>query len=331
MVRSLAVSGCAAVIVAIGLASPAGAAALNRAFVSGHGVDAAGCGPPASPCRTFQYVHDNIVAANGEIDVLDAAGYGLLTITKAISIVNDGAGTAGIQAPNEGQTAITINAGSYDSVSLRGLTLDGMTGSGHGIIVNSAGFLSIANCVVRNFWGSAPGGGIFVVPSVGTLVLTITDTVVADNVNGGIMILPYGSANLNGMIKRSTITGNFGFGVLVSSRGVFGKGPTTGNVDVTIVDTAATRNNGLANFMVESNVGPTSAWMFLDHVSATDGTTGVAAANGGVARLTKSTITRNNTGVYFAGGTVESFQDNAIIGNFADFGQFGAMTPVGLK
>ena len=32
-----------------------------------------------------------------EIDVLDPAGYGALTITKAISIVNDGAGTAGVR------------------------------------------------------------------------------------------------------------------------------------------------------------------------------------------------------------------------------------------
>jgi hypothetical protein len=55
----------------------------SRAWVSGHGVDQAGCGSPASPCRTLQYAHDNIVVAAGEIDVLDPAGYGPITITKA--------------------------------------------------------------------------------------------------------------------------------------------------------------------------------------------------------------------------------------------------------
>ncbi|WP_158818603.1 hypothetical protein [Methylocapsa sp. S129] len=77
-------------------ASSAWAQSLNRAWVSGHGADAAGCGAPASPCRSLQYVHDNIIAAGGEIDILDPAGYGAITITKALSIVNDGVGTAGV-------------------------------------------------------------------------------------------------------------------------------------------------------------------------------------------------------------------------------------------
>jgi hypothetical protein len=87
---------CIALLVA-GLAASAHALS-NRAWVSGHGTDAAGCGSIASPCRTLQYVHDNIIAAGGEIDILDPAGYGTITITKALSIINDGAGTAGVQS-----------------------------------------------------------------------------------------------------------------------------------------------------------------------------------------------------------------------------------------
>jgi hypothetical protein len=58
-------------LAALGLAAPAEAALLNRAWVSGHGTDAAGCGAAGSPCRTFQYTHDNIVAYGGEIDIME--------------------------------------------------------------------------------------------------------------------------------------------------------------------------------------------------------------------------------------------------------------------
>src|SRR5579883_3053822 len=111
----------------------------NRAWVSGHGVDQASCGSPASPCRTFQYTHDNVIAPGGEIDVLDPAGYGAVTITKALSIVNDGVGTAGVQQGTTGATAITINAGSTDTVTLRGLDIDGLGAGQSGISVQTAG------------------------------------------------------------------------------------------------------------------------------------------------------------------------------------------------
>src|SRR5262245_29194111 len=86
-----------------------------RVFVAAQGSDANPC-TFALPCRTFQRGHD-VVAAGGEIDVLDPAGYGALTITKAISI--QGHDFAGITVPSG--TGITINAGATDKISLRGL------------------------------------------------------------------------------------------------------------------------------------------------------------------------------------------------------------------
>ena len=59
-------------------------AQAQRVFVSATGSDGNPCSF-ASPCRTFQHAHD-VASANGEIDVLDPAGYGAVTITKAISI-----------------------------------------------------------------------------------------------------------------------------------------------------------------------------------------------------------------------------------------------------
>src|SRR5471032_1373868 len=124
-------------------------AASSRAWVSGHGVDQAGCGAPTAPCRSLQYAHNNAVNAGGEIDILDPAGYGAITITKSISIVNDGVGTAGVQATSG--NAITINAGAGDAVYLRGLNLDGAKAGTNGVVFNTGGALTIVGCVVRHF------------------------------------------------------------------------------------------------------------------------------------------------------------------------------------
>src|SRR5476649_937739 len=143
-----------ALLVSVAIASPSAAATVNRAWVSGHGADAAGCGAPTAPCRSLQYAHDNIVASGGEIDILDPAGYGAITITKAISIVNDGVWTAGVQQPTSGQSAISVNAGPGDRVFLRGLNIDGVNLSAqNGIDLASGGGLIVDHCVVRHFFG----------------------------------------------------------------------------------------------------------------------------------------------------------------------------------
>src|SRR5262249_32923042 len=67
-----------------------------RVFVAAQGSDANAC-TFAAPCRTFQHAHD-VVAANGEIDVLEPAGYGAVIIIKAISI--QGHGFSGITTPS---------------------------------------------------------------------------------------------------------------------------------------------------------------------------------------------------------------------------------------
>ncbi|HZU89431.1 MAG TPA: hypothetical protein VE993_09255, partial [Stellaceae bacterium] len=184
------------------LAAPASAAS-NRAWVSGHGTDGAGCGAPTSPCRSLQYAHDNIVAPGGEIDVLDPAGYGPITISKAISIVNDGVGTAGVQAATG--NAITINAGASDVVTLRGLDIDGLGTGANGIVFNSGGSLSVVDCVVRHFAGSGPtaGNGVLIQPTSGSMTFLISNVRVADNSYYGVSFYPpSGAPSANGSIDH---------------------------------------------------------------------------------------------------------------------------------
>jgi hypothetical protein len=95
----------------LGFQAPAGAAGnAISAWVSGTGKDVLGCGSQISPCRTFQYAHDNVLGSNGgDILVRESGSFGPLTITKSVSVINDGVGTAGTGAPS-GQLAVSINA-----------------------------------------------------------------------------------------------------------------------------------------------------------------------------------------------------------------------------
>jgi len=104
-----------------------------------------------APCRTFAFALTQ-TAAGGEIDVLDPAGYGMVTITKAISIVNDGVGAATIGTSSG--NAITINAGALDSVLVRGLTTDGLGTGSNGILFNTGGNLAIEKLRHPEFYQS---------------------------------------------------------------------------------------------------------------------------------------------------------------------------------
>ena len=74
----------AAAVLIVGALQASPTLAQTRVFVAAQGADSNPC-TFAMPCRTFQHAHD-VVAPNGEIDVLDPAGYGALVITKSISI-----------------------------------------------------------------------------------------------------------------------------------------------------------------------------------------------------------------------------------------------------
>src|SRR5215472_12588459 len=123
-----------ALLSAASLISSTSAYALaNRTFVSGTGNDANPCSL-AAPCRSFAGALAQ-TSPGGEIAVLDTAGYGAVTITKAVSIVNEEGVEAGITVTSG--DGITITAGASDVVNLRGLTLVGVGSNGNGITFNT--------------------------------------------------------------------------------------------------------------------------------------------------------------------------------------------------
>lgn len=122
-------------------------AQAQRMFVSTSSSDTNPCSRSA-PCRNFAAAI-NAVAAGGEVIVLDSGGYGLVTISKSVSLVAPPGVYAGMIAFS-GNT-IMISTGAADKVTLRGLTLIGL-GSTNGISISAPiGSLYVENCIVEGF------------------------------------------------------------------------------------------------------------------------------------------------------------------------------------
>src|SRR5437588_2416029 len=115
------------------------AGTAQRTFVSAAtGNDANPCSRTA-PCRNFAAAIAQ-TAAGGEVIVLDSGGYGTVTISQSVSLISPPGVYAGITAFSG--NAIEINAGASDSVTLRGLTPNGL-GGGIGLNVDAVGRLFV--------------------------------------------------------------------------------------------------------------------------------------------------------------------------------------------
>jgi hypothetical protein len=295
------------IIVAVGLALAAAlpatpASALSaRTFVSGHGNDGNPCNF-SGPCRTFAAAYAN-TAPSGEITVLDPAGYGPLTITTALSIVNDGVGEAGVILIAAGN-AITVTAGPSDPVSLRGLTLDGGgIASTNGIAFTSGKSLTVTNSVIRHF----SNNGIYFGPHA-TSSLMVSNSLVVENAVRGIYIQPGGSGAVTAIFNRVEANNN-------GSNGIYEDGQfSTGTVNATVSGSVAA-GNGTIGFFASSSSGQAPTTLMLFHSVAANNGTGLAAQNATV-RAFQTMVTGNTNGwQVFDSGLVQSFGNNAISGN----------------
>jgi hypothetical protein len=276
-----------------------------RVFVSARGNDTNAC-TFALPCRSFAAAQ-LAVAAGGEIDVLDPAGYGQVFITKALSI--QGHGFAGVSV-GAAVDAITIDAGATDKVSLRGLLIEGGAIGRNGINFRTGGTLDIQDTVIRNFTNN----GILFQPSAAS-ALFISDTRIAANATFGIQFgIPGDNPNaiITGVIDHAVIENNGSDGVLFQS------GPK--NVGVTISDCVISNNAAHGIVVAALATSPTDV-MLRNSVVANNGQNGLFAnaSSAAVLRVTKTTITRNAKGfVALNGGIIESYGDNNVNDNTTD-------------
>jgi hypothetical protein len=291
MKRTVLLVALAAIVVAYALGTTQ--ALAQRVFVAAQGSDSNPCSF-ALPCRTFQHAHD-VVAAGGEIDVLDPAGYGAVTITKAISI--QGHDFSGVSTPSGG-TGITINAGANDFVALRGLIIEGAGIGNTGIQHNSGGRLTIQNCVVRNLVQT----GILLVPNAASDI-SLSDTYVSDTgfAGGfhGILVRPTGAhSKVTFNRVESYRSGDSGFGVFGDLAGGF--------LDAVAVDSVATSNK-IRGFVVQNGI------FTIDRSTASfNGANSFLTLTGGFMKLSRSLgDDASNPG---SAGLLQTYGDNYLTG-----------------
>lgn len=227
----------ASALFSICLASAPAEATVDHTYVSGKGTDTGGCVTPPTACRSFAYAIEQ-TSASGEIIVLDPANYSPVTITKSISIVADGGGPAGIILPTG--NAIIITAGTADVINLRGLTLEGEGTANIGIVLNSAGSLTITDCFIRHFENT----GVYLGPSstssspVNALIL---NSVMTDNAIGLVATGPNGGEASTLVTIRKSVANYNGSGLWVGN-----------GVVVTLADSMVSGNSSYGIYFLGS-------------------------------------------------------------------------------
>jgi hypothetical protein len=307
---SLVLTALATALVGTLSAMPAQA---QRVFVAAQGSDTNPC-TFAAPCRTFQHAHDT-VAARGEIDVLDPAGYGPLKITKAISI--QGHGFSGISVP-QGIDGIVVNAPATDFVSLNGLLIEGNGEGDLGILFQTGRGLIVENCVIRNMRLT----GMELISTAATpQTLSVSNSYFTENGSHGIIIATLSTGPVTAAIERTAFFGNV---EALSVQGASG----TGTLDVAVTDSVAGNSGGVGlGFFVGSSAGHSVSSLVLTRVTVVGNSVGIRGGPNATLRLAQSTVTGNDTGYDVQpGGTILSYGDNYLEANRANGATLGTAT-----
>ena len=289
---------------AIGLAlfgvlslTPASAGASTRTFVSGIGNDNNPCSPEA-PCRTFAHAITQ-TDAGGEIVVMDSAEYGTVTIDRNVTI-------AAVNVAQQG-TGITISSPSVTKVELRGLRLISQGADGTGISYNGAGFLYIDNCVVDGFYGFIASKG------VGIAILNAGYVVVKDTSvrNGSTGILTaQGGIGASITLDQVRLEGNnfAGLRLLDKHKATIRNSVVSGNLS--------------AGLLADVQTSPSE--LNIEACTISGNGTGVKATGPGgnvqgMVRISNSTVSHNDVGLFIQGSTVLSPGNNTIRDNQSVF------------
>ncbi|MDB5579758.1 MAG: hypothetical protein JWR80_4934, partial [Bradyrhizobium sp.] len=205
-------------VLAGALLSTAASAQSTRTWVSGVGDDVNPCSRTA-PCKTFSGALANTLPG-GEINCLDAGGFGTATITQAVSIICDNV-EAGVLV-GSGVDGITVSAGANDVVILSGLDIQGIPGALTGIRLNSAGGLRITNTRVRGFTTANSYGVTLTANNVLTQVF-IENVTVSNNGSsiggGGLLLSPQSNSSTTLSIKNALIQNNSFVGMRIDTVG----------------------------------------------------------------------------------------------------------------
>ena len=275
-------------------------AQATRTWVSGVGDDVNPCSRTA-PCKTFAGAISK-TATNGEINCLDPAGYGAVTITKSITI--DCEDTQGSILAS-GVTGIIVNITSATdtkkAVKIRGITINGAgsTISANGIRILAANHVVIEDGVIDGFQAH----GISIETTSGTPKVMVDRMSIRSNVGNGInSFITGGTVNLS--VSNSQISG-VATGINLSS-----------NTKAVVRDSNLS-NNGTGGLAFQAD-------LTLMNCVISHNTTGLTSSTGGVVRIFGNTITNNGTGLSSTGGSILSGSNsNFLDGNTTNGGPTG--------
>ncbi len=276
----------------------------NRVFVSARsGNNANSCDNLLTPCQTFAGAVLQL-NAGGEAIVLDSGGYGAVTITQSLTIEAPPGVLAFIHPPSG--AGIVVNAGSSDTVILRGLTING-SGSTVGISLASIGTtVLIENCSVSNFsnglevdtavnllvkdslFRANTQAGVFFAVSSGTAYSTFDHCRFEDNAVAG--LIQYDNtvtAVRDSVVSHNGVPGGTGLDARTQNSG----GATT----LSVTNTLVMRNGaGVLSYNLSGSGTP-------------------------IVRIGNSTVVSNNScGVRNISATFESLGNNLVAGNGPD-------------
>jgi hypothetical protein len=270
-------------------------AQATRTWVSGVGDDANPCSRTA-PCKTFAGAISK-TAAGGVIDALDPAGYGAVTITKAITIEG---GLWNSSVLVSGTNGIVVQAGPSDVVILRNLAIEGIGSGLNGVRFLAGAELHVEHVTVTNFTEKG-------IDAEGGSRLYVENSSVRGNAGGGIYL-----QNGEATIDHLTADGNY-YGVRVGVSGI-----------VTVSN--STVSGGSMGFLAANDP---AAVLNIDHSLSTHNDYGIVASQGASVRCSATTILNNHIYGLFNDGssTMISFGNNVLLANSTN-GSFTATIPI---
>ena len=285
------------VLIALGTLLLAGSAfaQASRTWVSGVGDDANPCSRTA-PCKTFAGAISK-TAICGELDALDPAGYGAVTITKGITI--DGGSYASVLVSGTNGIVVSIStsaASCQQTVILRNLSINGIGSGTNGIrlIGSTVTFLHLERDSIQRFLNR----GVDISPTVAGGAVFMRDVDIRNTGQDAIGVSP-GAGNTTTVAihdVRGRQSAMAGFHCVNDAVGTVDNSNFEGNNVGAQVDAASCHFN------------------FINDVISDNATNGLQVSGGVTANIDHLSSFRNGTGVLNF-GTVNSFGNSAIFDN----------------
>jgi hypothetical protein len=274
-------------------------AQATRTWVSGVGDDANPCSRTA-PCKTFAGAISK-TAASGEISVLDPGGFGVVTITKAITINGDGT-LAGILSA--GTTGIIVNAGVNDIVYVRNLSINGAGSGLNGIRYLAGKALHVESCTITGVGNNTAGNGHGIFANLtASGLLFVKDTNIKNCAVSGITAQT-SSGFLGGTLDNVRLEG-LPTGLLI------------GNNSFVSVRNSVINFNTTAGVSITGSGTPTGSF---DNCMINNNPTGINVGATGIMNLSSSVLESNTTAVSSAApqANLRSSGNNRLLGNSSD-------------